>query len=354
MKQFFKTLGWIVAGLLTVLLIVFILLLFGEWRPLKEEVIFAKEEMEDSGLSSNTFTILTWNTGYAGLSYDMDFFMDGGEQTRTSKNRMTMNLLRIRQVLTEINADIILLQEVDIKSRRSYKINQMEFYREILTNYTGFFAYNYASRYVPVPLKSPLGEVRSGVAIFTKKLPEEVIRYQYPGGPPFPRRRFDLKRCLLAARYLTPNGHDIWIGTTHNSAYDKNGTGRSEEMQWLRTWLESRYGEDEARSVLGGDWNQNPPGYTPSPEEIDDPYFSPTPIAADFFGEGWNVHYDPEIPTARYLYEPLTENTTTTTIDFFLSSPGINCLEVKTIDLGFENSDHNPVLATFAFDDDNP
>jgi len=49
----------------------------------------------------------------------------------------------------------------------------------------------------------------------------------------------------------------------------------------------------------------------------------------------------------RYLNEPLAEGTTRSVIDFFLVSPGVQCLGVETIDLGFRHSDHNPVVATF-------
>jgi exonuclease III len=39
----------------------------------------------------------------------------------------------------------------------------------------------------------------------------------------------------------------------------------------------------------------------------------------------------------------LNDQTFTTVIDYFLLSPNIELLEVKGIDEGFENSDHNPV-----------
>ena len=48
----------------------------------------------------------------------------------------------------------------------------------------------------------------------------------------------------------------------------------------------------------------------------------------------------------RYLNEPLLPGMTTSTIDFFISR-GFRCLNIETVDLGFKNSDHNPVIATF-------
>lgn len=347
MKHILKMLGWLVGGVVAVALIALIYLWATEWRPKAEEVIFTEDEFALYRFETDTITVLTWNTGYAGLGKDMDFFMDGGRKVRTSEEKAEENLDAMARFLAESNADIILLQEVDVHSRRSYGVNQMEAYRNALPHYIGCFAYNYVSRYVPVPLRAPMGGVQSGVALFTKSPPMEVLRFQYPGVPAFPRRLFDLKHCLLGARFLTAGGRDLWIGTTHNTAYGDN-TVRSQETVWLKNWLQARYSTDKAYSIIGGDWNQTPVGYVPSAAEVDNPHFSPTPIDPSLVNGGWALPYDPTIPTARYLHEPLTETTTTTIIDFFLTSPHVKLLEIKTADLGFEHSDHNPVVAKFA------
>jgi endonuclease/exonuclease/phosphatase family metal-dependent hydrolase len=43
--------------------------------------------------------------------------------------------------------------------------------------------------------------------------------------------------------------------------------------------------------------------------------------------------------------------TTCSTIDFFLISPNIEVLEIRTLDLEFENSDHLPVLMKIKLND---
>ena len=63
--------------------------------------------------------------------------------------------------------------------------------------------------------------------------------------------------------------------------------------------------------------------------------------------KGWNLVYDVNTPTCRLLNQPYDsvdkENTQYYVIDGFLCSPNVNIENVKTIDEGFENSDHNPV-----------
>lgn len=42
------------------------------------------------------------------------------------------------------------------------------------------------------------------------------------------------------------------------------------------------------------------------------------------------------------------ENTQYYVIDGFIISPNVELLDVETLDLGFENSDHNPVIISFS------
>lgn len=341
-KKYIQRVLRIAGAILFLPLLALMLIWLNEWRPAAQETIY----FDTSGQPlPDTITILTWNTGYAGLGKEMDFFMDGGKKTRASSQQTEENLLKITEFLQSCDADIILLQEVDLYSRRSYRSNQFNTYRTALPHYHSYFAPNYISVFVPAPWYNPMGEVESGVAVFSKIKPQEVVRYQYPSKFSLPVRLFNLKRCLLGAKYMTAGGEALWIGNTHNTAYDTGGM-RTTEMEWLRSHLTGLY-RAGGKNITGGDWNQNPPGYIPTPAEVNDLYFSPTQIEAEFFPEGWTFAYDGGTPSMRYLNEPLTESTTVSIIDFFLASPGVRCLEVRTIDLGFENSDHNPVTATF-------
>jgi endonuclease/exonuclease/phosphatase family metal-dependent hydrolase len=60
---------------------------------------------------------------------------------------------------------------------------------------------------------------------------------------------------------------------------------------------------------------------------------------------GWQFIYDPEMPTNRDVDMPYRKGKTKTTIiDFFVVSPNVTVESVKTIDTGFENADHQPVI----------
>lgn len=327
-----------------------------EWRPAPVETVYAlpRGEACDTLTVGDTLRIVSWNIGYAGLGDDMDFFYDGGTRMRTSHGRTLDNLYGIidflkREAASVKGADIILLQEVDFNSRRSYGINEYDSIHRALPGYFGWRGLNYVTDFVPIPLSNPMGRVESGIVILSRWKPEAVTRYAYPGGFAFPVRLFNLKRCLLSMEIPVRTGADgrntvrtLYINNTHNTAYD-TGHMRSGELAFLNDFLAGkRY------SVTMGDWNCNPPGYAPSREAVEDRHFSPLRIDRDDFPPEMTFVYDPSIPTTRYGYEPYDPATTTTTVlDFALCGTEIEPIAFETIDLEFEKSDHNPVVATF-------
>lgn len=79
----------------------------------------------------NEFKVTTFNIGYAGLDKDQDFFMDGGKGSGSSSKEQTeTNLKNMLSFLQNENSDFTLLQEVDIKSMRSFDINGHEFLKK--------------------------------------------------------------------------------------------------------------------------------------------------------------------------------------------------------------------------------
>lgn len=352
MKRLFRILIRIV-GVLVLGILLFIAVMWArEWRPAPVETIYTLSPGEpcDTLSAGDTLRIVSWNIGYAGLGDDMDFFYDGGTRMRTTEARTRENLYGIISFLQREaaakKADIILLQEVDFNSRRSYGMNEYDSIRAALPGYFGWWGFNYVSGFVPIPLTDPMGRVESGVVILTRWKPEEVTRYSYPGGFAFPVRLFNLKRCLLSAaipvRDTAGNVRTLYINNTHNTAYD-TGNMRSGELAFLSSFLAGkRY------SVTMGDWNCNPPGYTPSRAAVEDRHFSPLQIDRRDFPPDMTFVYDPTTPSTRYGYEPYDPATTATTLlDFALCGPGIEPVAFETIDLGFKKSDHNPVAATF-------
>ena len=334
-----KGVGFVLLGVLLGGVLFFGMAWIGEYRPAEREIVYRSDT---PGHLPDTLTMLSWNIGYAGLGDNMDFFYDGGHRVRDSRERTEANLDRIIAVLRAADADIMLLQEVDRCSKRTYRISEVDRLREAFPEYTLTFAYNYKARWVPIPLGRPMGRVESGLVMLSRVKPVEAVRYQYPSAFPFPERMFNLKRCLLAASFLSARGDTLLVADTHNTAYDTGGM-RTQEMTFLRAGLLQADSVGQA-FVVGGDWNQYPPGYRPRPEELTNPYFRPEGIDGNAFQSFARFVYDTLSPSLRYLDRPYGPESLTTLTDFFLVSDSWRVLSVETLAEDFEASDHNPVV----------
>ena len=167
MKRFVK---WVlrVALLLVVIAAVFLALMtYLEYKPAEKEVLHTNSKVEPYSL--DTLRLLTWNIGYAGLDSNMDFFMDGGKRMRQTEEKTNENLEAIISFLSDYqNVDFCLLQDVDIKSRRSYQIDELSAIALAMQQHLAFFALHHQAELVPVPISNPMEVVESGIAVFSR------------------------------------------------------------------------------------------------------------------------------------------------------------------------------------------
>ncbi len=308
-------------------------------------------EIKNKGLASaemdSVLHFMIWNLGYGGLGREEDFFFDGGKTVRAPREIWDKDFRGQYSTITGTDSvDFFLLQEIDICSKRSYEINQYDSLASMLKTYTAAFAVNYDVNFVPKPYLHPFGKVNSGVATFSKYQPASAERIQYPGHFGWPTKIFFLDRCFLIEKYPLKNGKELVVINTHNSAYDESGEIKKQEMEFLRDRLTAEY-EKGNYVIAGGDWNQCPPGFnihTFQTAEYD--AFIPPAMEFGLLPDGWIWCYDPTTPTNRHLDTPLDDNTFKTLIDFYVISPNIKVKKVKTINNGFDFSDHQPVLLT--------
>ncbi len=316
-----------------------------DYQPPDEIIIYQSDNPE---LVSHLEKIdmITWNIGYAGLGEDMDFFYDGGKQVRTLSETADNNLKEINSFLKNNDSlEFILLQEVDKKARRSYQVDQFKKLSKSLHEYNGLFALNYNVFFVPIPLHNPMGNVLAGLATFSEFDPFSSVRHSFPGNYSWPTRLFMLDRCFLVNRYPLTNGRQLLIINTHNSAFD-DGSLRKQQMAYMKSFLLEEYKKNNY-IIVGGDWNQSPFDFSPD-FETNEGGEENISVEEGFPAKNWIWVYDKRAATHRGLKTPYDENKSRlTVIDFFLVSPNVMPLRVETIDMDFEFSDHQPVVASF-------
>jgi endonuclease/exonuclease/phosphatase family metal-dependent hydrolase len=315
-----------------------------QYRPAEREAVqfLCGEAAEMKGDLPDTLTCYTWNIGYAGLGKESDFFYDGGRTVRPELKVLEKNYHGIiQEILTWKNdADFILLQEVDMKARRSHGMLQAESIARAMQDrsyQTAIFAKNYDVQFVPMPLSKPMGKVISGILSLSRFTPFSAERVSYPANFPWPKGLFFLNRCFTIERYPF-QGKEVLVINTHNSAFD-GGTLKKQEMDFLKRFLIEEYAKGNY-IIAGGDWNQIPPGYSGNPLS----QYEETPVPVPFPAPGWQWVADLQHRSNRKVDTPYVPGSTYTTIlDFFLLSPNIAVLDIKGKDMGFEFSDHQPV-----------
>ena len=290
-------------------------------------------------------SIISWNIGYCGLGKEMDFFYEGGKKMRPNKELFKTYLNSVFNIVSAMDSvDFLLLQEVDFYARRTYYTHQDSLFMQALPAFSSTKAINYNVPFIPFPVFKPMARVNSGMMTFSRYIPEWAHRISYPGSYTWPMNVFFLDRCFIIMRFELDEKKDLYVINTHNSAYSDAGDIRLTELLFLRSFVLDLYSRGHY-VVVGGDWNQSPPGFKPDEIKNGDKIQSTgNPLAMDFLPKGWNWIYDNSMPTNRDVNISYQKGTTNTTIlDYFLCSPNIEVNKVKTIDMNFSYSDHNPI-----------
>lgn len=316
-----------------------------EYNPARAELAERGANNNVDKLTGSSLRLVTFNTGFGGLGEDADFFMDGGKGVNpTSQDTVKQNMLGIEEILREQDADVLLLQEVDTDSKRSFHLNQWLQYEYDLADYETRYAMNYSCDYVPYPLEDRIGEVHSGIATYSRYDISSATRYSLPCPFSWPTRVANLKRCMLVTRIPIENTEqELVIVNFHLEAYD-DGEGKAAQFEQLLTFLQAEY-EKGNYVIAGGDFNQA------LPDTLERYPIKATtewePSLLEELPKDWQYAYDESVPTCRLLnqpYQPASEKTQYYVIDGFIVSPNIAIDGVETLDEGFVYSDHNPVV----------
>ena len=315
-----------------------------EYDPKPIEAVEILGNAEEKPVLNGKISVLTFNIGYANLNKDADSFLDGGSEVRSgNKEIVEANMTGIEKIISEADADIVLLQEVDENSKRSFGINQ----KEILSEKTGgdyAIGYNYVCGYVPFPIPT-IGKVKSGVVTVSDFEIEQAERMALPCPFSWPVSVANLKRCVLVSRCkIEGSDKELVVLNLHLEAYD-DGKGKIAQTKMLWSILEEEYAKGNY-VIAGGDFNQTFPGSLEKFPIKNPELWAPGVLENSALPEGWQYVYDDSVPTCRLLnqaYDPESEATQFYVIDGFIISPNVEIVSTKTIDCGFEFSDHNPV-----------
>lgn len=310
--------------------------------------------------TGTTYSAVTWNMGFGAYDHDFSFFMDKGfmadgtpvrgKQSRAgSLERVEANVGGVEDTLKELNADFLLLQEVDEEATRSYQVNQRQWLTNAFPDKSAVYACNFHSAYLFYPVYEPHGVVNAGLLTLSGYAIDEAERRSYPVDQSFPTKFFDLDRCFAVQRLPVDGGKELILINSHMSAYDEGGIIRQAQMELLCHVLEEEYRQGNY-VIVGGDYNHvlgDTLGIFPSQQQV--PPWVQT-FDETMLPEGISVAYadnDQQVPTCRSCDLPYTKGVNyTSVLDGFLVSENVQARAVN-VDTDFAYSDHNPVKLEF-------
>ena len=347
MKYLIRILVWVIGSILLIVIGFMLISTFMKYKPDKIEVlnIHPPALKKQLPLTKDEFTFLTWNIGYAGLGQEMDFFYEGGKMVRPTS---VQNQRYLTDILKELKGadtvDFIFIQEVDKHAKRTFYTDEVDAFQKQLNDYYSVFAVNYDVPFVPIPLMEPMGRVKAGQMTFSRMVPDSALRYALQGSYSWPKRLFLLDRCFIYTRYTLPSGKTLSLINLHNSAFSDAAQARQNELKLLKSLMTDLYKQGNY-VIVGGDWNQNPPGFNPDLITDGNKAYAFEHVPLDFIPSGWRLATDKTKASNRNVNESYKMGRTlTTTIDFFMVSPNVDLESVQTVTNGFVNSDHQPVV----------
>jgi endonuclease/exonuclease/phosphatase family metal-dependent hydrolase len=245
--------------------------------------------------------VMTWNIKFGGGR--IDFFFDCfGDRVLMDGEEVTADLRGLASKIRQVDPDLLLLQEVDVNSKRSAFIDELQWLLDHTSLNYGAYAATWRVDYIP---SDGLGAMDDGNAILSRWPLREAERIALPliREQDWLTRYFYIRSNILRARVEVP-GHDSFYAlNVHADAYSKDGT-KKRHIDRFKQELDELAGAG-ALVVGGGDLNELPPG-SDKVEGFPDSVCEEEEFLADDYSEetDWLVplyqDYQPAIPLEDY------------------------------------------------------
>ena len=205
--------------------------------------------------NKDTLTVVTWNIRF-GIGRAKWFGDSCGELVLFDTDKIQDGLELLAAKITAMDADILLLQEVDTDSKRSAYIDQVQWLLDNTAMNYGVYASMWEVQFVP---SDGLGRVNTGNAILSHWPLSEAERIQLSlrGDQDALTRAFYVRRNVLRAKVNYP-GSPFWAVDIHASAFSNDETKQKQYLEF-KAVLDELDAQGE-HFVAGGDLNELPPG----------------------------------------------------------------------------------------------
>jgi len=206
--------------------------------------------------SRDTISVMTWNIRF-GCGTEILWFGDAcGSRTILKRDEVELNLDLLIDEINRLKPDVLLLQEVDIKAKRTAYIDQVKYIMD--RTYFGFAVYatNWKIQFIP---SDGIGRLDEGNAILSVwPITESKLH-------PLPLRNdldaltkyFYVRETVQSCKVTMPNGTNFRVINAHLSAFSTDDTKKRQLEEYIN--ILNKYDENNEFLVTGGDYNLLPP-----------------------------------------------------------------------------------------------
>lgn len=272
-----------------------------QFDDLEEAIYYQSRHHTPPPSPGEDLLVMNWNTKFAGGR--IDFWFDCfDDRVLMEPEEVLENLEGLVAKIRRVDADVLLVQEIDIDSKRGAYIDQVQWILDHTDYNYAVYASQWKADFIP---SDGLGRMNMGNAIFSKHPLENARRIALPQSDSQDglTRYFYLNRNILTATLKVPGFRDIEFLNVHVDAYSHDGTKRI-HIDLFKEELD-RLDAAGRRFVAAGDLNTLPPGsenqhifadaVCEDEEFIADDYREESDWLADFYED-----YQPAIPLEDY------------------------------------------------------
>ncbi|MBC8255977.1 MAG: endonuclease/exonuclease/phosphatase family protein [Candidatus Marinimicrobia bacterium] len=343
-----------------------------------ESAIYYEAVPQKSAEFNNSLKVMTWNIRFG--AGRIPFFGDScGDRVLMTKAETKGYLNSIVSYINLTLPDILLLQEVDVSSKRSAYVNQLQYILDRTHLNYGTYASMWDAEIVP---SDGLGKVDAGNAVLSRWKITDAERIQLPlrTDQDALTQYFYLRRNILKAKIDLPLENNFYAVNTHATAFATDDT-KQKHIDKYEKVLEGLYSQGFI-FVTGGDLNSVPPGADPTDFCEDDScsdesfhidadggphregsYFNNFPsepnLVEPFYSYSPAINLDDTRDSTNYTHSPWNTNANNTgfsdvdywdrKLDYLFTNFEDGFINGTTHQDAHELSDHAPVSATLTF-----
>lgn len=229
-----------------------------QFEDSEEGQMYTAKSLTPAPESPDTLCVMTWNIRFgAGL---IPWFGDSkGSRVILNDDEVIYNLNGIAAKIRSVQPDILLLQEVDIQSKRTAYIDQMQWLLDHTHLNYGAYAAVWKAQVIP---SDGLGRMDMGTAVLSRWPITTAERIALPlrGDQDELTKYFYLRRNILKSKIALPGLDAFYAVNIHTCAFATDDT-KKQQLDIFKSTLDELVAQN-IPFVAGGDLNSLPPNAT--------------------------------------------------------------------------------------------